>query len=295
VNNTLKQKGKQPQDALYELRIGRLMLYKGEPPEADYLQFEDGYGKHIDMSRVRFLTSKWNSQDGHLNLPKPFIIDTEGKTLQAGDDVLYSYVNGNKDQIVIMGSLGNMATSHKDVFLAGSYEKNYDNSAKVLKNDKRYFAYSVSEDGDLFIDLEGNEEGLGNVIINVRGGDKGGLVKVETNGRIEFNQVDKDDNLQAQLIFDNDTAGEETITLIDKNDNNVEMNKEGLILEGKKIRAGNLDKSISLEKILTEIINQIIALKFTTNTGTTMPNPLNMAQIKLIQTEMIDKLFLKNE
>lgn len=292
IRPTLKIKDKHQQNGIYELRIGRLMLRKGETEDKDYMQFEDAFGKSNDINRVRFLTSKWNFSDGEMNIPKPFITNSKGEVTESGDDVLYSYLNGTMEQIVIMGSLGNMQTEHNDMLIGGNYKDNYDTYTKILKNKTRYLFQTITEDGDIFLDLEGFEESTGNIVIKVRGGDKGGFVKVETDGRIELNQVDKDNKLQAQLIFDNDTAGEENITLIDKNDNNIEMNKEGLILEGKMIRASNLDKSISLEKILTEIINQILALQFTTNTGSTIPNPLNSAQIKLIQTEMIDKLFI---
>ncbi len=239
------------------------------------LLFQDVYTRLLTLNRVNFLTSEWNVQEGYKNLPKPTVIDASGNMKEIGDQVLYAYLNDRDDEVVIFGSINHVQLGHYDPYLATDPTDTTDIAKKSLgrNNDQRYFLVHDDAAGNIILYLEGKNEN-GNLKVKIVGNDnqKNGNITLELNGKFTVNQVDDDNKPINSILLDN-TSGAEQIVITDKNQNIIQTNKTGMVLNTQNIRVGT--SSETLKKILVDLITAIEQASWTTPSGTTVFPPIN--------------------
>ncbi len=272
-----------PEKLPANLMVGQLVYFKKEK----VLKFLDQSGRYNDLSKVNFLSTYWNDTEGLKELPKPYIIDAEGKEEQIGDSLLYQYTDNRFTSIIVLGSLLNLKFAHTEDLLNTDIADidSIKVTERIKKNEDRY--YSITEDGkgDLLFYFEALKAGKGNFVFKFNGADTEGITKFETNKKLVINQCDKDDNVIAQIFMDN-TEGSERIKIIDKFNNTIEMKKDGTVIETPKIKVG--DDSETLKKIFDDLFTAIQQMVLTTNTGSTIAPPVNWAQFETVKNR-IDK------
>jgi hypothetical protein len=250
------------------------------------LWFNDANGKFHDLSRVLLMGPEWDAINGEKNIPKPYIQTETGEIQEYGANVLYQYINGENADIAVMGTVRRIGMQNLDPELSTDFSDIDDINKKAIGRDnkKRHFTFIEDGLGNLIIYLKGQDQN-GNMTIKIDGNDitKNGNLKLELNGKCAINQVDKDGVTYAQLLFDN-TDGDEKIKVTDKYKNIIELNKKGTIIETKTIRIG---KDETVMKILTDLITAIEGTTQGTAAGGPTLTPLfNKAQFDAIQSRL---------
>ena len=258
--------------------------------------FRDQNGVYHDLLKVSFSSREFGSEDGELILPKPEIIGTDGATEETGDTLIYSFINANENDIVVLGSLFNIKLSHVDTQLRMGTD-DIDEMRKrinVRNNKARYYIVNENGKGDLFIYLKGKETGTGNIALKLVGSDGNGNLKLEVNGKVLVKQVDNEGNLISKIFLDN-TKDAEKVIVTDKFENEFQMNQKGIIVKGESIDVKGRDttSALTLKKILTDLVDAIIALTQPTNTGSTIAPPVNLASFQKVKTDA-EKLLKEN-
>lgn len=264
-----------------DFQIGYFIFYE----KTKTLSFQDAQQREIDISRILFLTSEWDFDNGEKNLPKPYLIGKNGAIREYGTNVLYSYLNSTDQRIVVFGAVQDLTLQHLDAVLnpkitdyEGFQEKH------ISRNNKKRF-FTVTEDGkgNVFLYLKGKENN-GNIGIKVEGKEAvNGNFSLSLNGKFVLNMQTADGKTTyTQMLFDN-TEGAEKFKLKDKHGNIIEANKTGLILETATIRIG---KNQTLKKILDKLIDAITKITQNTPAGPTVSPPLNMAQFTSIKQDL---------
>jgi hypothetical protein len=235
------------------LSIG-FLVYIEENKE---VYFQDAYQKLHSLSKVDFLTTKYNSDEGKKELPRPYIInDKEMLIKQHGDKLLYGFINNADDNIIVFGSLRNLKLNSFEKLLNVDIKKlsEYDKKADTASNEKRYYALHDDGEGGLYLYLEGKEgekeeeNGTGNLIIKIKGTKKNGIAKLETNGIIAINQVEAESSnnkIIAQVLIDN-TKDAEKIEVTDQFQNIITINKEGITVKSKEKINIDSEKEINI-------------------------------------------------
>ncbi|MCK9209282.1 MAG: hypothetical protein M0P61_00460 [Ignavibacteriaceae bacterium] len=275
--------------------------------------FRDQNGVLHDLLKISFSSKEFNSEDGDLILPKPEIIDGNGAIEESGDMLLYSYINGNPDDIVIISSIYNIKLSHVDKQLRMGTD-DIDAIRKrigVRNNKKRYLVINDDGAGNYYFYLKGKDKN-GNVAVKITGdGEGNGNFKFELNGKCLLKQVDDKGELISKIFMDNTKDAEKTIfedkhqnvitmskdgvTITDQNKNLVELNKKGMIVKGECIDVKGRDSTgtLTLKKILTDLVQAILAMTQPTNTGATVGPPVNMADFLKVKQDA-EKLLKEN-
>ena len=258
---------------------GRLVFYESSKA----LYFVDKFGKHFDFSRVFFLTPVWNDKDGHKRLPLPDIRDAENNLTEEGDQLIYNLID--TDIIMVLGSIYNYKDDHKEKELQYKKEEvNYD-ECLIKENKNRYYMVKEDGEGNLLLYMEGKEEGKSSLSIRLTGKDKEGYFNLIADGKISINQKDEKGEQIINQIFMDNTEGEESIKIIDKHQNYIETKKDGTIIETPKIRIG---KDETVKKILIDLFLAIQKMTHQTNTGATVPQPINWSEFDAIK-ERVNK------
>lgn len=243
--------------------------------------FRDQNGVYHDLLKVSFSSREFGSEDGELILPKPEIIGTNGATEETGNTLLYSYINGNPDDIVIISSIYNIKLSHVDQRLRLGTD-NVDAMRKrttVRNNKSRYYIVEENGKGDLFVYLKGKGTGTGNIALKIMGTENNGNIKLEMNGKFLLKQIDNEGNLISKVYLDNTKGNEKTI-VSDKHKNKLELNKDGAIIEAATLRLG---KDETVAKIMKDLITEIRAMsQGTAAGGPTISPPFNDAKFATI-------------
>lgn len=273
---------------------GKLVFFKEQTKEGLPFQgmrgtyFRDQNGVLHDLLKVSFSSREFNSEDGELILPKPEIIKEDGSIEESGDTLLYSYINGNENDIVIISSIYNIRLSHVDEQLRmGTDDIDAIRKRTTVRNSKsRYYVVNENGKGDLYVYLKGKETGTGNIAVKIMGTENNGNLKVEMNGKCLLKQVNDNGELVSRIFMDNTIGAEKTI-LEDKFKNKIELNEKGIIVKGLSIDVKGRDStsSLTLKKILTDLVDAIIAMTQPTNTGSTIAPPVNMAAFTKVKTD----------
>lgn len=275
--------------------------------------FRDQNGVLHDLLKISFSSREFNSEDGDLILPKPEIIKEDGSVEESGDVLLYSYINGNPDDIVIISSIFNIKLSHVDTQLRMGTD-DIDAIRKrigVRNNKNRYLVINDDGVGNYYFYLKGKEKN-GNVAVKITGdGEGNGNFKFELNGKCLLKQVDDKGELISKIFMDNTKDAEKTtiedkhkniitmskdgVSITDQNKNLVELNKKGMIVKGECIDVKGRDStsSLTLKKILTDFVDAIIAMTQPTNTGSTIAPPVNMSDFMKVKQDA-EKLLKEN-
>ena len=217
--------------------LGYLVFLKKE----NKLFFQDAFKKLHELERVSFLNTKWNSEEGDKELPKPYVYDETGTLISYGDVLVYGFFANSTDNMIVFGSITNFSWGHriKNLQLDENLEL-LDGSASVRNNNYRY--YSIKEDGkgNILLYLEGKKtdktEGTGNISLKILGTENNGLVKLETNGNIQIAQTqqDGDNEKVVTAITMINKKGEENISVKDQYGNVINISKEGISIASKK-------------------------------------------------------------
>jgi len=236
--------------------------------------FRDMNGVYHDLLKVSFSTNEFNGEDGNLILPKPEILKADGSIEESGDVLLYSYINGNENDIIIISSIYNIKLSHVDKQLRMGTD-DIDAIRKrigVRNNKKRYLVINDDGAGNYYFYLKGKDKN-GNVGVKITGdGEENGNFKLELNGKCLLKQVDANGALISKIFLDN-TKGNEKTVIEDKFINKIELNKDGVILETATLRLG---KDETVAKIMKDLITEIRAMSQGTATGgPTISPPFN--------------------
>ena len=286
---TLSVKSSQTEKIFF---VGKLVFNR----EEKNTYFRDMNGVLHDLLKISFSSNEFNSEDGNLILPKPEIIDGNGAIEESGDALLYSYINGNENDIVIISSIYNIKLSHVDKQLRmGTDDIEAMRKRTTVRNNKaRYLVLNDNAKGDLFIYLKGKETGTGNIALKLVGSDGNGNLKLEVNGKVLVKQADSEGNLVSKIYLNN-TRGDEKVIVTDKFENEFQMNSKGIIVKGECIDVKGRDStsSLTLKKILTDLVDAIIALTQPTNTGSTIAPPVNLASFQKVKTDA-EKLLKEN-
>jgi len=237
--------------------------------DTQILAFHDAFQKVHDISRVSLLTNEFDINNGHKNIPKPYLLAEDGNIKEYGAKVLYSFINGEEADIAVLGALNKLSNSHLDDDL-GADMNDYDNLQQKYisrNNGKRTFIAKEDAEGNLFVYLRGKDE-KGNFSLKVSGKDsqKSGRIKIEANGAISFNQVDDKNEIVSQIILDN-TQG-----------------KEAVIIGGPKVQIAS--KKESLKNILLDFLTAIDNMNHKTAQGPTVPGPINQAEFEKVKTSI---------
>ena len=243
--------------------------------------FRDMNGVLHDLLKISFSSREFNSEDGQLTLPKPEIIKEDGSIEETGDVLLYSYINGNENDIVIISSIYNIKLSHVDKQLRMGTD-DIDAIRKrigVRNNKKRYLVINDDGAGNYYFYLKGKDKN-GNVGVKITGdGAKNGNFKFELNGKCLLKQVDEKGGLISKIFLDNTKENEKTV-IEDKFINKIELNKDGVILETATLRLG---KDETVAKIMKDLIAEIRAMsQGTAAGGPTISPPFNDAKFAAI-------------
>jgi len=286
---TLSVKSSQTEKIFF---VGKLVFNR----EEKNTYFRDMNGVLHDLLKISFSSNEFNSEDRNLILPKPEIIDGNGAIEESGDALLYSYINGNENDIVIISSIYNIKLSHVDKQLRmGTDDVDAMRKRTTVRNNKaRYLVLNDNAKGDLFIYLKGKETGTGNIALKLVGSDGNGNLKLEVNGKVLVKQVDNEGNLISKIFLDN-TKDAEKVIVTDKFENEFQMNQKGIIVKGESIDVKGRDttSALTLKKILTDLVDAIIALTQPTNTGSTIAPPVNLASFQKVKTDA-EKLLKEN-
>jgi hypothetical protein len=231
LENTLELK--KNNSSLDSLQTGYLVFIPGETEDKGELLFLDSGRNSYQLRNVLFVGPEFNTENGYKNMPKPYIIDDKGNVKEFGDRLLYTYLDSNNKDIVVLGTGYSLSLDNFDSLL--NYDltdlKNLSQRNLVRNNKKRYLAVSDDAEGNITIFLQGKgEEGKGNIGIKVSGTDENGNVKLEMSGKFVLNQTQKDGDAEtviAQILMDN-TKDAEKIKIIDKNKNQLVMDKAGI-------------------------------------------------------------------
>ena len=289
--------------------VGKLVFNRKEKNT----YFRDMNGVLHDLLKISFSSNEFNSEDGNLILPKPEIIDGNGAIEESGDALLYSYINGNENDIVVISSIYNIKLSHVDKQLRMGTD-DIDAIRKrigVRNNKKRYLVINDDGAGNYYFYLKGKDKN-GNVGVKITGdGEANGNFKFELNGKCLLKQVDDKGELISKIFMDNTKDAEKTIledkhknvitmskdgdTITDQNKNLVELNKKGMIVKGECIDVKGRDSTsaLTLKKILIDFVDAIIAMTQPTNTGSTIAPPVNMSDFMKVKQDA-EKLLKEN-
>jgi hypothetical protein len=228
LNNTgfspqLKFKGIDENVKSEQLNVGYLVFLKTQKK----IMFLDAFKKHHPLDRVSFLASEWNLDNGVKNLPKPYVLD-EGENIEEyGDNLLYSYLGGTIDRIVVLGSLidYNFPNSHEQLKIDVD---NLEHKAKTNNNKKRYLNIEEDGKGNVTIFLKGKKEGVANLKTKISGNEQTGNYSLEADGKIAITIVKQDGDTEKatmQLLLD---AKEEMLKVKDVSKNEITINKDGI-------------------------------------------------------------------
>jgi len=239
--------------------------------------FRDMNGVLHDLLKVSFSSREFGSEDGELILPKPEIIDGNGTIEESGNPLLYSYINGNPDDIVIISSIYNIKLSHVDKQLRmGTDDIEAMRKRTTVRNSKsRYYIVNENGKGDLFVYLKGKGTGTGNIALKIMGTENNGNLKLELNGKLLLKQIDNEGNLISKIYL-----GDEKTVIEDKYQNRIELNGDGAIIETATLRLG---KTETVAKIMKDLITEIRAMsQGTAAGGPTISPPFNDAKFAAI-------------
>lgn len=256
---------------------GKLVFFK----EAKNTFFRDMTGAYHDLLKINFSSREFNSEDGELILPKPEIIKEDGSIEESGDTLLYSYINGNENDIVIISSIYNIKLSHVDEQLRmGTDDIDAIRKRTTVRNNKfRYYIVNDNGKGDLFLYLKGKKTGAGNVAVKIMGTEDGGNFKLELNGKLLLKQIDNKGNLISKIYL-----GDKKTVIEDGFKNKIELNKEGAIIETATLRLG---KTETVAKIMKDLITEIRAMsQGTAAGGPTISPPFNDTKFAEIVTRI---------
>jgi len=258
--------------------IGYLAFYEKDKVTA----FIDKDSKVINLSRVHFVSNSFNKEYGQKKNPKPFIIQSDGKTKKEGEKLIYTHLSPT--EILIIGS-DKIYRDHYDKNLNTDFfdHEDIEETADTKSTDNFYRLIKEDKDGNFIVYMEAKEKGESNVILKIKGSKENGKFILDTNGIINLTQRDENENLVAQIKLDN-TSGSEKLTIVDKFDNKIEVNEKGTIVNTKTIRIG--ETSLTLKKILDDLFNAIQKMTHNTPTGATIPTPLNWSEFEKIKSDL---------
>lgn len=285
------------------LKIGHLVF----DTVLEKLMFCDSFGKYFPMDNVFWLGNEHNNENGTKNLPKAFVV-TNNKIIEDGELLVYTYINGAKQNILVLGTFINRNLGGYSSFLDVDV-KNKENLRKKYSsrsNKKRFFSVYDDAAGNVTIILKGKEDadtpGTGDLAIKVTGTDGHGNLNLSLNGKFVINQTQiegETETVIAQILMDS-TKNAERIKVIDKYKNRfeftkdgivvkdksanlLEMNATGVILETATIRVG---KTETVKKILDDLIAAILKLTQNTPAGPTISPPINKAEFDAIKNRL---------
>ncbi|HEX2868741.1 MAG TPA: hypothetical protein VHO03_16995 [Ignavibacteriales bacterium] len=282
--------------------IGTLVFFKKDKRFC----LKDQNGSLIDTISLGFLTDEWNTLDGTGKVPKPDIIGEAGEIEERGDKVVYTAINGSRNNILILGSyqsllheIGTKDAEGKDyeknLTLDGEDIKSLLKKTVLRRNKKRIYEVVEDAEGNLTLYLEGLGESKGSLSIKVKGTENAGNVKLELNGKFLIIQKDTGDKeVIATLEMDN-TKDAEKVKILDKYKNRIELNKKGAVVEAETIHITGKDatKEITMKKILTDLVDAIIKMTQPTTNGSTIAPPVNMADFMKVKQDA-EKLLKEN-
>ena len=270
-------KSTQELNSRLDLQIGAFIFYEDQSQTV----FRDAQQHELTLDRVLLLTNQWDFNNGEKNIPKPFLIGSDGAIKEYGASVLYSYLNSTDARIIVFGAAQDLTINHLDSALnpqTSDYNK-IQEKQKSRNNDNRFYSFTEDGQGNLFLYLKGKKTN-GNFGIKVQGdGDGNGNVILSLNGKFVLNMQTADGKTTySQMVFDN-TSGDEKFRIKDNHSNIIEVNKQGMIFETATVRVG---KSETIKKILDDLITAICAITQNSPSGPTISPPLNKAAFDAI-------------
>jgi hypothetical protein len=132
-----------------------------------YLQ--DQNNNIYPLSLVNMLWSSFTSSDGKKRLPKFFENDEKGNTIKEGSIVVLTFLNKDYLKPLVLGCLESFGGQHNIEHYMNSSFDYMDTEVDINKNEEFTIRRTVSAKGDVFIEIENNNDKGINYHINVKG------------------------------------------------------------------------------------------------------------------------------
>lgn len=223
-----------PDRKIPSITLGRLIKWQ----ETDDIELVDDSGNRWELDAVSFSSQFAGALEGRFRFPRPRIVDSDGVMVEDGDILLIGFANSNLANPVILATVFPITTlddfrgtdPEKHVEHRSSERRSYDdvdagdgNFSKAITfrrfndnnetEDVGSLAYSITENGDIEIDLSAlKEEGWnGNITLEISGTKDNGNISLESNGNVILNLLGDTDGDKGDL--DLSSVGDITITL----------------------------------------------------------------------------------
>lgn len=224
-----------------------------------YRCFVNCLGKYISMERVSYLTGSFYPDGGTERYPRAFRMAKDESILREGDIVVYTTLYNSPTDYLILGALRHSLHNNDDIKADYSDIVNCDTASEVRDNALRKLVVRDNADGEVSVSLTGKETPA--------------RLKVTTNGTVDITVTDED-GTASQIIFN---SKDKLLDITDKHGNRVQFNKDGAVLQVSKIKIGQM-----LE-LINRLFDAIQTMTLKTNTGATIPEPINWTAFKQIK------------
>ena len=103
--------------ATSKLQAGYLVFIEGDAEDKGELLFLNAERDSFQLRNVLFVGPEFNTEDGYKNMPKPYKIDDKGKIKEFGDRLLYTYMDSNNKNVVVLGTIHSLSIDNFDSLL----------------------------------------------------------------------------------------------------------------------------------------------------------------------------------